>query len=179
MKKLLSQVNVATLALVIACAFGASDAVAQDLKIGVVNVPRMIEESPQAKAVMEALQDEFAPRQRTLVSLQKTLREKEERLQRDGAVMGEAERGNLEREIRDERRDMARKQNEYLEDLNLRRNEVLGGLQRELLQEVQAYAREAAYDLVVADVLFASSAVDITPAVLKALSERYARENQE
>lgn len=48
-------------------------AFAQDLKIGVVNVPRMIEESPQAKSVMEALQDEFAPRQRTLVGLQKDL----------------------------------------------------------------------------------------------------------
>ncbi len=152
-------------------------AVAQDLKIGVVNVPRMIEESPQAKAVMGALQDEFAPRQRSLVGLQKDLREKEERLQRDGQVLGEAERSNLERNIRDERRDLARKQNEYLEDLNLRRNEVLGGLQRELLQEVQAYARAAAYDLVVADVLFASSAVDITPEVLKALAERYAKEN--
>ncbi len=153
------------------------NAVAQDLKIGVVNVPRMIEESPQAKSVMEALQDEFAPRQRTLVVLQKDLREKEERLQRDGQVLGASERSNLERSIRDERRDLSRKQNEYLEDLNLRRNEVLGGLQRELLQEVQAYARAMAYDLVVADVLFASSAVDITPEVLKALSERHAKEN--
>ena len=163
--------------LLIGALIASGGAAAQDLKIGVVNVPRMIEESPQAKAVMEALQDEFAPRQRTLVGLQKDLREKEERLQRDGQVLGEAERGNLERNIRDERRDLARKQNEYLEDLNLRRNEVLGGLQRELLQEVQAYARAAAYDLVVADVLFASSAVDITPEVLKALAERYAKEN--
>jgi outer membrane protein len=179
MKKILLQLKVATSALILAVALGASGAAAQDLKIGVVNVPRMIEESPQAKSVMGALQDEFAPRQRSLVSLQKTLREKEERMQRDGEVMNATERGNLEREIRDERRDMARKQNEYLEDLNLRRNEVLGALQRELLQEVQAYAREAAYDLVVADVLFASSAVDITPAVLKALSERYAKESQE
>jgi len=167
-----------TSGLLIAGAFlMAGGAVAQDLKIGVVNVPRMIEESPQAKSVMGALQDEFAPRQRTLVGLQKELREKEERLQRDGQVLGESERGNLERDIRDERRDLARKQNEYLEDLNLRRNEVLGALQRELLQEVQAYARAAAFDLVVADVLFASSAVDITPEVLKALSERYAKEN--
>jgi len=179
MKKFLSQLKVATSALILASALAASGVAAQDLKIGVVNVPRMIEESPQAKSVMGALQDEFAPRQRSLVGLQKTLREKEERLQRDGEVMNATERGNLEREIRDERRDMARKQNEYLEDLNLRRNEVLGGLQRELLQEVQAYAREAAYDLVVADVLFASSAVDITPAVLKALSERYAKESRE
>jgi outer membrane protein len=163
--------------LLVTASIVAGGAVAQDLKIGVVNVPRMIEESPQAKSVMEALQDEFAPLQRTLVGLQKDLREKEERLQRDGQVLGESERGNLERDIRDERRDLARKQNEYLEDLNLRRNEVLGSLQRELLQEVQAYARAAAYDLVVADVLFASSAVDITPEVLKALSERYAKEN--
>lgn len=178
MKKFLSRLNPLASCLVLVGALTAGNALAQDLKIGVVNVPRMIEESPQAKSVMEALQDEFAPRQRTLVTLQKELRDKEERLQRDGQVLGESERGNLERDVRDERRDLARKQNEYLEDLNLRRNEVLGGLQRELLQEVQAYARGAAYDLVVADVLFASSAVDITPEVLKALSERYAKEKR-
>ena len=146
-----------------------SGVLAQDLKIGVVNIARLLDQSPQAKEAMGALQDEFAPRQREIVAQQKTLREKEERLQRDGAVMGEGERGNLERDVRDERRDLARRQNEYVEDLNLRRNEELGKLQRSLLQQVQAYARTAGYDLIVADVLFASPAIDITAEVLKAL----------
>ncbi|HEY4369979.1 MAG TPA: OmpH family outer membrane protein [Steroidobacteraceae bacterium] len=145
-----------------------------ELKIAVVNVPRLLEEAPQAKQAMQALQDEFAPRQRTIVATQKELKTKEEKLQRDGAVMAESERRNAEKDLRDGQREVARKQNEYVEDLNLRRNEELGKLQRSLLQEVQTFARSASYDIVVGDgVLYANESMDITPQVLNALQQRF------
>lgn len=145
-----------------------------ELKVAVVNVPRLLEEAPQAKAAMQALQDEFAPRQRAIVATQKDLKAKEEKLQRDGAVMAENERRNAEKDLRDGQREMARKQNEYVEDLNLRRNEELGKLQRSLLQEVQVFARGASYDLVVGDgVLYVNESMDITAQVLSALQQRY------
>lgn len=145
-----------------------------ELKVAVVNVPRLLEEAPQAKAAMQALQDEFAPRQRAIVAQQKDLKAKEEKLQRDGAVMAENERRNAEKDLRDGQREMARKQNEYVEDLNLRRNEELGKLQRSLLQEVQAFAKGSSYDLVVGDgVLYATESMDITAQVLGALQSRF------
>lgn len=145
-----------------------------ELKIAVVNVPRLLEEAPQAKQAMQALQDEFAPRQRTIVATQKELKTKEEKLQRDGAVMAENERRNVEKDLRDGQREIARKQNEYVEDLNLRRNEELGKLQRSLLQEVQTFARAANYDIVVGDgVLYANESMDITAQVLNALQQRF------
>ena len=124
-------------------------ALGADINIGVVNIARLLEDAPQARAAMQSLQDEFAPRQRDIVAKQKELREKEEAFQRDAAVMGEAERRSSEKGLRDSQRDLARRQNEYLEDLNLRRNEELGRLQRSLLQEVQEYAKSANYDLIV------------------------------
>lgn len=144
------------------------------LKVAVVNVPRLLEEAPQAKTAMQALQDEFAPRQRAIVAQQKELKTKEEKLQRDGAVMAENERRNTEKDLRDGQREMARKQNEYVEDLNVRRNEELGKLQRSLLQEVQTFARAANYDLVVGDgVLYVNESMDITAQVLSALQQRF------
>jgi len=141
------------------------------LRIGVVNVPRLLEQAPQAQSAMAKLQEEFAPRQREIVGLQRSLQEKQQTYDRDGPVMGEAERLNLEREIRDDQRDLEREQADYLEDLNIRRNEELGRLQRSLLQQVQAHARSAGYDLVVADVLYYSAAIDITEDVLRGLQE--------
>jgi outer membrane protein len=144
------------------------------LKIAVVNVPRLLEEAPQAKSAMQAMQDEFAPRQREMAAQQKDLKAKEEKLQRDGAVMAENERRTAEKDLREGQRDLARKQNEYVEDLNVRRNEELGKLQRSLLQEVQAFARTSGYDLVVGDgVLFVNESLDITPQVLSALQARF------
>jgi outer membrane protein len=142
-------------------------------KIGVVNVPRLLQEAPQAKTAMAALEAEFAPRQRAIVAQQNDIKAKDEKLQRDGAVMAENERRSAEKDVRDGKRELERKQNEYLEDLNVRRNEELGKLQRSLLQEVQAYARASNFDLVVGEgVLYVNEALDITPQVLSALQAR-------
>ncbi len=86
--------------------------------------------------------------------------------------MAEAERRNSEKALRDGQRELARKQNEFMEDLNVRRNEALGQLQRTVLQEVQTYAKGAGLDLVIADALYASAAVDITAQVLTALQSK-------
>ncbi len=149
---------------------GAAEA---QMKVGVVNVQRLLQDSPQAKASMQALQDEFAPRQRDIVQQQNTLKTRQERLQRDSAVMAEAERRNVEREVRDGERELARKQSEYVEDLNVRRNEELGKLQSSLLQEVQNFAKAQNFDLIVGDgVLYAKDTMDVTAQVLTALQSR-------
>ena len=88
--------------------------------------------------------------------------------------MGETERRNAEKNLRDLQRDVARLQQEFREDLELRQNEVLGQLQRALLKELQDYATAQEYDLIVGDgVLFASQTVNITEEVLRAVEANY------
>ncbi len=155
------------------CAF-ALPAAAQELKIGVVNVPVLMDRSPQTKAAMDALQEEFAPRQREFVAKQKELEDLTAKIQKDVSVMGETERRNAEKNLRDLQRDVARIQQEFREDLELRQNESLGILQRSLLKEVQEYAQAQGYDLIVGDgVLFASSTVNITEEVLRAVEANF------
>jgi outer membrane protein len=159
-------------AAIVAAGVASSAATAQtNLKIGVINVARLIEQSPQSESVTKKLQDEFGPRQRDITAMQQKLRTQQETFQRDAPVMAEAERLNLERQIRDGQRELQRTENEYLEDLNLRRNEELGTLQREVLLKAQEYARAQKFDLLIADpnVIFASTAVDVTEAVLAIL----------
>lgn len=158
---------VATLGLALS-AVGAAHA-QSNLKIGVVNVAQLLEQAPQSAAVNDLLTREFQQRQSEILGLRQKLQTQTETFQRDSAVMGEDERVNLERQIRDGQRELQRTENEYLEDLNIRRNEEVGKLQRSLLQQVQAYARSAQYDIVLSDVLYFSSAVDITAAVLASM----------
>ena len=162
---------VAGIALVVVFAVPAA---AQEVKIGVVNVPVLLDRAPQTKAVMDALQEEFAPRQREFIAKQKELEELSAKVQKDVAVMGETERRNAEKELRDLQRDVARLQQEFREDLELRQNEELGNLQRSLLKEVQDYAQAEGYDLIVGDgVLFASTAVNITEEILRAVEANF------
>lgn len=154
-------------------------ATAQEQKIGFVNVPLLMDRAPQTKAAMDALEEEFAPRQREILAKQKEFQDLQEKVQRDVAVMGETERRNAEKDLRDLQREVVRLQNEFREDLNLRRNEELGNLQRALLKEVQDYAGSAGFDLVVGDgVLFASEAVNITEMVLRAVEANYQAANR-
>ncbi len=163
----------ATLAVTLVSIFSGV-ALAQEVKIGVVNVPVLMERAPQAKVAMEALQEEFAPRQRVIVAKQTEFEELTERVKRDYDVMGETERRNAEKDLRDLQREVTRLQTEFREDLNLRRNEELGELQRSLLKEVQDYAQTTNYDLVLGDgVLYTSSTVNITELVLRAMEANF------
>ena len=90
---------------------------AQELKIGFVNVPLLMDRAPQTKAAMDALQEEFAPRQREFAAKAKELEDFTAKVQKDAAVMGETERRNAEKDLRDLQREVARLQNEFQEDL--------------------------------------------------------------
>jgi len=151
-----------------------SPAAAQDLKVGVVSVPILMDRAPQAQRAMDALEQEFQPRQREIIAKQKQFEELTAKVQRDVAVMGETERRNAEKDMRGLQREVTRLQNEFREDLNLRRNEELGKLQRSLLQEVQDYAQAAGFDMVLGDgVLFASPSVNITELVLQSMEAKF------
>src|SRR6516162_7934725 len=89
-----------------------------ELKIGVVDYGRLIEESPQAKSALEAIRTEFTPRQRDLQNQQQSLKAKEDKLQKDGATMSEDQRQRAEKDLRDNYRDLQRKQSEVQDDFN-------------------------------------------------------------
>lgn len=167
----------AVLALLMATAITFSGAaVAQstkDLKIGFVNVARLLAEAPQANAANRALENEFAPRQRDLVAKQKALKDRADKLTKDSAVMGAEQRRTAENDLRRDEREFARQAEELREDLNVRRNEALGKLRVDLLREVEGYARQNNYDVIVSDALFVSPAIDVTGQVLQALQSRF------
>jgi len=149
-------------------------AAAQESKIGFVSLQAIVERAPQTVAVMEALREEFAPREREIVAKQKEIEDLQAKVQKDLAVMGETERRNAEKNLRDLGRDFERLRTEYQEDSNLRQNEEIGQLQRAVLKEVQDYAAAQGFDLIVGDgVLYVSGAVNITEDVLNAVVANY------
>ena len=149
-----------------------------DMKIGVVQYSRLMQESPQGKATQDALRSEFATKQKELQAQDAALKGKEDSLVRDQATMTADQRSQIEKQLRDGRRDLSLKANEMQEDFNQRQNEEMSKLSKTLVEEVQAYAQAQKFDLVLAgdsSVLFASPVLDITPQVLSALQARGAR----
>ena len=156
-------------------AIGAAPTVsAADLKLGFVNTARVLEEAPQAEAARKRLEQEFAPRDGEIGQAQQRLKELEEKLARDSAVMSEEERRKLERERLVQQRELKRSREAFSEDFNLRRNEEFSELQKVVADVIVRFAKEKGFDLILeTGVIYASDKVDVTKAVLKRLETRH------
>jgi outer membrane protein len=144
-----------------------------EVKMGVVNFQKLLEDAPQTKTAMQALENEFAPRHRELLTMQNDLKARDEKLQKEGAVMSEADRAKAEKTLRDQQREFSRKAGEFQDDASTRRNEEIGKVQRYLVTEIQGYANAQGFDLVLGDgVFFAKGPLDITAQVLALLATK-------
>jgi outer membrane protein len=155
------------------CGLMMSSQASAEIKMGVVNFQKLLEDAPQTKTAMQALENEFAPRRRELLTRQNDLKARDEKLQKEGAVMAEADRAKAEKALRDQQREFSRKAGEFQDDASTRRNEEIGKVQRYLVTEIQAYGNAQGYDLVLGDgVFFAKGPLDITANVLAVLATK-------
>jgi outer membrane protein len=144
-----------------------------EVKVGVVDIAKLFDESPQAKVVQEGLRAEFQPRLTQLVAQEQALKTSNEKYQKDAATMAPDQRTKAEKDLRDRAREIERKKGELQDDSNAKRQEEMNKLQRLLFGEVREYAKAQNYDIVIAEgVLYATPTVDITSAVLASLQAR-------
>lgn len=163
-------IGISTLAALLLAGF-AQVAAADAVKVGFVNSDRVMKEATPAKKAQQKLEKEFEKRDQDLQRLAKQLQGMQEALEKNGMTMGEAERRNKEREFNDLNRDFQRKQREFREDLNQRRNEELAGVLERANRTIKQIAEADKYDIIFQEAVYASPRIDITDKVIKALSE--------
>lgn len=161
-----------------AIGFSTQSVADEPLRIAFVNIPQIIEQAPQADAVREILNQEFAARDIDLATGDKKLDLLKGRLEREGLTLDEEQRRKLERELLTQEREMKRSHEEYNEDRNIRKNEELAKMQREIRLSIVTLAKELAYDMVLeSGVMYASARVDITSLVIKRLKQGFSNKN--
>jgi len=151
-------------------AFAAAAAVAQDFKIGFVDVERIRRESAPAERASKQLEKEFAPRAQDLQRREAQVKTLQGQLEKDAMTMSESERRGKEQELSRMTVDFQRLQREYREDLNLRRNQELATLFERADRVIKQIAEAEKFDLIVQEAVFRSPRIDITERVLKALA---------
>lgn len=159
------------IALFLALMFAANISHAE-LKIGFVNVPKVLEKAPQAEKAKQRLEKEFAPRDKQLVAQQQEVIKLEEKFNKDASVMGDAAKRKLEAQIIAKKRDALRSQKEFSDDFNSRRNEELQKLQRRIIDAIKELAKEEGYDLLLTDgVIYSNDDIDVTAKVQAKLAK--------
>ena len=145
---------------------------AADMKIGFVNTERVFREAAPAKRAQQKLEREFAARNQELAKVEKQGRDLQSELERENVTMPETARREKERQLADISRNFQRLQREIREDLNLRRNQELAGVQERATRVINQIAEQEKFDLVVQEAVFASTRIDITDKVIRALSDK-------
>lgn len=139
-------------------------------KIGFVNTERILRESSAAKASQQKLEQEFSKREKAIQDAANKLKESADKLERDAAVMSEADRTKRQREAAELERDLQRRQREFREDLNQRRNEELAGVIERANRVIRQIAESEKFDIIFQEAVYASPRIDITDKVLRSLN---------
>jgi outer membrane protein len=156
--------------LALTLALAALTVAAQDFRVGFVNTDRIFREANLAKAAQAKLEQEFSRREKEIQTLANQLKTTSEKFEREAPTLPETQRVNRQRQLVELDRDFQRKQREFQEDLNLRKNEELQGVLERANRVIKQVAESEKYDLVIQEAVYIHPKHDITDKVLGALN---------
>lgn len=139
------------------------------LKIGVVNMERILRDAKVAQEASDRLNAEGQRRQEEIDALARRFKTRLERFEREAKTMDEASRVAEQRALAEMERDVTRRNREARDEFNQRRNEEVLLLQNRAGRIIQEIARSEKFDLVLYEFFYASDRVDLTNRVIEAL----------
>jgi outer membrane protein len=152
-----------------------SNATAQDaaIRVGYVDMQRVINESTIFTVGRQQLTQEFEARNQALQLEQARLRALETQRDRELGSLSAIELAELRTQIETLASSIQRRRTELTKALNQRMTDMTARIDRRVREEIGAFARAEGYDLVLTDgVGFANPRLDVTEAVLKRVNAR-------
>lgn len=164
--------QVASLALGL-MAVGFSTQAAAETKIAVINVPRIMQEIPQGKAVEAKLKSEFSSRISEMQRLETEGQNLAAKLKKDEAFMAADERTKLQRRLAELQADFNLKGQALQEDQRRRFNEEQKKVLNKVQDAIDSIAKAQGYDLVLngQSVVFGAEKLDISAQVIQQVSK--------
>ncbi len=143
---------------------------AQEFKIGIVNLDRIVREAGPAKTAQAKLEQEFSKREKELADLGNQVKTLSDRLEREAPTLSETQRSARQKQLVDQDREFQRKRREFQEDLNNRKNEELQLLIDRANRAVKTLAEAEKFDLIIQEAVYINPKHDITDKVIRQLN---------
>ena len=139
-------------------------------KIGYVDLKRLLDNAPQMLESRAKLQQEFAGRDTAMKADEAKLAGLQQKYDRDASIMAKPDAEALKRQIDTLDRANKRTRETLRADLNTRATAERDRIWQQINDTVVEYARAQGFDLIVpSPVVYASTRIDITDAVLEKL----------
>ena len=156
-------------AVLLAVALAGPAAAAEQYKIGVIHIERILRDSPPARAALARIEQEFKSRDTAIAAKEQEVRAASAQYEKDKAGLDAEARVARERELESRTREVERQRQQFAEDLRVRQFEELDKLKEQLDHVLTRLAQEQGYDLILQSALWVGKSVDITDDVIKAL----------
>jgi outer membrane protein len=140
-----------------------------NLKVAVVNVQQVLQQSPRVAELSKKLEGQFKARQTKIGDEQKALQDALEKFKKDSPTMSQSARDAMQKKIAADRADLVKQVVAYQQDLQKEQNKVMQGILGDLNGIVSKIAKDQKYNLVLDSqaVIFAADGTDITKDVAK------------
>ena len=149
-----------------------SSAFAQPVRIGYVDMKRVLDNAPQVLAGRETLDQEFRSRSDAIEIDEFRAKTLEDRLSQGDMTLDSSQQ--TERELRELRRNVNRRKEDLRDELSFRRTEEVQKLEEQINIAVQEIAQRNGYDLIISSpVVYANPELDITDLILEQLEVEY------
>ncbi|MEM9100791.1 MAG: OmpH family outer membrane protein [Pseudomonadota bacterium] len=148
---------------------------AANLKVGVVEIGKIIQQSPQREGIVQKLNTEFKDRIDQMKSKEKSIVELQQKLERDKMTMSMKESQEVSRKIEELTLDYRLKGKQLQEDKRRRENEESQKLMISIKQAINAVSKQGKYDLVFKQEALEFSSgktVNLTDEVIKFLKKK-------
>ncbi len=143
---------------------------AADLNIAVVDINKIVQQSPKMIKIQKSIDHDFADRHQAIMKKVNAANEKNDKLVKNSSVLTQSEKESLIKELTTLQGEIESLQQSFQKDYDSRRNTDFQAFFKQVNEVTQALAKENHYDLILSTAAtpFAGDKLDIT----KQLSDR-------
>lgn len=144
------------------------------IKVAIVNVQQVLQQSPRVVTLSKQLENQFKARQTKIGDEQKSLQDELDNFKKESPTMSQKDRDSTQKKIAADRAELVKKVVAYQQDLQKEQNKIMQGILSDLNGIVSTIAKKQAYALVLDSqaVIFAADGNDITKDVAKEFNSK-------
>lgn len=163
--------------LLLAVAAGAllvSGSVFADVKIAVVDLGKVLADSPQVSTAKSELKKKFDPREKAIVDAQKKLQADVKKYEKENVTMKEADIKKAQQKLMDQQKKLQDMQTSFQKDLMEAQNKSMQTILKQVEEVLNKLAAAEKYDLILTKMsaAYSNPKFDVTDQVLSQMKKR-------
>ncbi|HEX7232881.1 MAG TPA: OmpH family outer membrane protein [Candidatus Binatia bacterium] len=144
------------------------------IKIGFIDIQRVISESQPGKRASDRLQAQIKKAEGDVVKERQDLEKLRADIEKKGPLLKDEERRNLEADYQRRSVTLQRAMSDYQQDLQQKRNEMMSDILKDLEQIVNEIGKADKFTLILerSQILYSDQGIDITSKVIETFNSR-------